>query len=52
MLAGIFGTLKSLVMLPVKLILLPFKIVSFVVSLVFYLFVLAILGGFIYLVLL
>ncbi|MEF8812731.1 MAG: hypothetical protein V5A55_02815 [Halovenus sp.] len=49
MLAGIFGTLRALVLLPIRLVLLPFKLVSLVVSIVFYLVVLGILAGILFL---
>jgi hypothetical protein len=52
MIAGIFGTLRTLVLLPIRLLLLPFKLVSFVVSLIFYLVVLAVLAGIVFLLVL
>jgi len=48
MIKQVISTLWSLLMLPIKLILLPYKIVSTILSLVFYALILAIAGGLIY----
>lgn len=50
MIGRIIGVLWTLVKLPVKLVLLPYKIVSFVISMAIYALVLAALGGVVYFV--
>lgn len=49
MLGNVIKGLVTLIKLPIKLILLPFKAVSFITSVIFYLMVLALLGGLVYL---
>ena len=48
MLGGILSLLWWLIKLPIKLILLPYKIVSTIISIVFYAVVLLLIGGVIY----
>lgn len=48
MIGKAISTLWSLIKLPIKIILLPYKIVSTIISLIFYALILAIAGGLIY----
>ena len=50
--ANVLGLLWDLVTLPIKLVLLPFKILSFIVSMVVYSIVLLVLAGIVFLFLL
>jgi len=50
--ANILGLLWDLVTLPIKLVLLPFKILSFIVSMIVYSIVLLVLAGIVFLFLL
>lgn len=52
MIGKLLGLLITLIKLPIKLVLLPFKAISFLMSLVFYVAVLAVAGGLIYVFLL
>lgn len=49
MIGTLFGLLKAIVMLPIRLLLLPFKIASAIVSLVFYGLLLLLLAGIVFL---
>ncbi|MEF8937346.1 hypothetical protein [Halovenus amylolytica] len=49
MIRNLLGFLWSLLMLPIKLILLPFKLLSLLVSIVIYSLILLLLGGIVFL---